>query len=130
MSSDHALVRPKSKQEEPDHELTLEKFLYHSTPTAIRLRYREQLNKSDALQELAKLRTICQWAAEEINQRLVPDEEECMICGTKMAPGQKPAMMTIVKDPDTGTIQSRVLCKLECIREYNRTKMGLAELIK
>jgi hypothetical protein len=102
----------------------------HSTPAQVRLRYRETLTKSQALDELAKLRSVAQYAAEEINQRLVPDEEKCMICGVSIAAGVKVPQMVIVKDQATGTSQTKVLCSINCIREHNRNKMGLAELVK
>lgn len=95
-------------------------------PIKQRLRYREQLTKTQALEELAKLRAIAQLAAEEINQRLQPEEDECMQCGKIMPSGGKPIQMVIVRDAATGTAQTKVLCSIECVRQYNRGKMGLS----
>ena len=53
-----------------------------------------------------------------------------MICHKDLAAGQKVPQMVIVRDPATGTVQTKVLCSIGCIREHNRMKMGLAELVK
>lgn len=111
------------------NELTLKDFL--RTPIMqIRLRYRETLTKTEALEELAKIRAVSTIAAEEINQRLVPDEDECLVCKKILPLGTKVTQMVNVKDTDTGTSQTRVLCSINCVREWNRVKMGLAELVK
>jgi CRISPR/Cas system-associated protein Cas10 (large subunit of type III CRISPR-Cas system) len=109
--------------------VTLEQFLDSPLP-AIRKRYREELSKSESLEELARFRAICQAASEEINQRLIPDEDECAVCHRIIASGTKVPQMIQVKDQSTGIVQTKVLCSIGCIREYNRGKMGLAELVK
>ena len=113
----------------PDAEISLHVFL-NALDKDYRDRYRNTLSKDEALIELARLRSIAQIASEEINQRQIPDEDECMICATKIAHGRKVTQMVNVRNPETGTIETKVLCSIECVRQYNRKKMGLAELVK
>lgn len=95
-----------------------------------RIRYGTTLDKDQALGELARLRAIAQIASEEINQRQIPDEDECMVCKKVIPHGMKVTQMVNVKDYATGTVNTKVLCSIGCVREYNRTRVGLAELVK
>jgi hypothetical protein len=104
---------------------TLAEFLA-TRDAALRLRYREQLTKTQALEELAQLRHISQMASEEINQRLQPEEDKCMVCLKPMPPGGKPIQMVIERDPATGTAQTKVLCSIACVQQRNKQRMGLA----
>lgn len=100
----------------------------HSPDTLVRARYSSTLDKNEALSELARLRRICEMAAEEINTRLIPDESKCMICGRELAPSQKVCMMANVKDEASGIVTTHPICSLECVRQYNKRRMGLAQV--
>lgn len=108
---------------------SLKQFL-HASDKDYRERYRATLDKDQALDELARLRSISQIASEEINQRQIPDEDKCMICDKTIPRGMKVTQMVNVKDHASGTVTTKVLCSINCVREYNRNKMGLAELVK
>lgn len=99
-----------------------------SADAVVRERYARTLDKNEALSELARLRRICEMAAEEINTRLVPDESKCLMCGTELRPGQKVTMMANLKDEASGIVTTHPICSIECVRQYNRKRMGLAQI--
>ena len=105
-------------------------YFLHAPDSVLRDRYRSGLDKDEALRELARLRKISDIAGTEINQRLVPDERTCLICKTTLPEGRKVTMMINVKDDATGTISTHPLCSIECVKQWNKVKMGLAELVK
>lgn len=111
----------------PSSDPTFTSFI-HSPDSAIRNRYASELDKNEALAELGRLRRICEMAAEEINSRLVPDESKCMMCGRELSPGQKITMMANVKDDASGIITTHPICSIECVRQYNKRRMGLAQI--
>lgn len=94
----------------------------------IRHRYATFLNKNEALFELGRLRKISEIASTALNRRLVPDEAHCMICKVPLPIGHKVAMMVNLKDDNTGLITTHPLCSLNCVREYNKFKMGMAAI--
>lgn len=119
--------RPRIEENKP--EPSFSSFI-HLEDARIRLRYRNQLDVQEALSELARIRRISELASEEINTRLQPKEDSCMICGSVIPKGRAPIQPVVQRDPGTGTIQTFYLCSVECVRQHNKRKMGLAELIK
>lgn len=121
---------PKVKVPSPSSNGMALSYFLHAPDTVLRDRYAHTLDKNEALKELARLRKICEIAAMEINQRLVPDESKCYICSRELPAGFKVCMMVNVRDDQTGTISTHPLCGIDCVKQWNRKKMGLAELVK
>lgn len=118
--------RGRPKKQEGD---TLSSFL-HAPESSLRERYAVTLDKNESLKELARLRRTCEIAAEEINKRIVPDEQKCLMCKKELPLGHKVAMMANLKDDATGIVTTHPICSLNCVREYNKVKMGMSELVK
>jgi predicted nucleic acid-binding Zn ribbon protein len=98
-------------------------------PPEIKLRYSVELDKAHALQELSDLRRIAEQAAQEINNRLKPEEDKCVVCGKEIPPGTKFVGFVLIRDHATGTAEQKVVCSIPCQIEYNRQNRGRAALV-
>lgn len=100
-----------------------------SAPAVWRDRY-EKIPIDRAIDELGLLRRISEMAAEVINRRTVPVEDKCHICGEKIPFNKAPVQRIAWRDHATGLDMGASICSVNCVREFNRKKMGMAELVK
>src|SRR5271170_1826611 len=90
-----------------------------------RKRYRE-LPIEDAMEELAAIRRVGEWAALEINQRMNGGGEKCDICGTIFdGDRRKPVQISAKRDPATGVLYNKFYCSILCVQQKNKRDLGL-----
>jgi hypothetical protein len=112
----------------PAQFVSLAAFLEWPDPQ-IRARY-ETLDLHKALDEHRHIRRIHDLAGKVLQERLRPEEDKCMICSAPIPEGRHGVQIKSWRDHSTGLLHSGVICSVTCVQEYNRQKLGLAELIK
>lgn len=96
----------------------------------VRKRFRSELTLEAGMEELARLRKVCELAASELNQRMNSAGEKCDICGREFDGRTRPVQVSAKRDPETGVLYNKFYCSVICLQEKNRKELGLKALIK
>lgn len=96
----------------------------------VRKRFRTELTLEEGMEELARLRKVCELAASELNQRMNAAGEKCDICGREFDGRTRPVQISAKRDPATGVLYNKFYCSIICLQQKNKRELGLEALIK